>query len=259
MKKKLISLSLGLLASTSLFAQDDDVSGSSSPNQKVRFGAYIAPNISWMRPANSKSNDGAYGVTNNGSKVGFTWGVLMDYWFADRYALATGIQINGTGGKILATRIDPTMNTNTVYNADFNYSMQYLEIPVNIKLKTSPMASGMYFFGQAGLTGGFNIGKKASYTVKATDNLNNMADYSEDKVKLSGTLAVAPMSFQLNVGAGVQYPFSDRMAAYAGLFFNNGFAPDVTNPAKYNLIYPGSFSDGNIRLNNFALRLGLFF
>lgn len=260
MKKTLITLSLGLFASTSLFAQDEVESSSNSTSSKVRFGAYIAPTMSWMRPANSKSTDGAFNVSNNGSKMGFTWGILMDYWFADRYALATGIQINGTGGKILATRIDQTtVNSNTVYNADFNYSMQYLEIPVNIKLKTSPMASGVYFFGQAGLTGGFNIGKKATYTVKATDNFNNMQDYSEEKVKLSGTLAVAPMNFQLNVGAGVQYPFSDRMAAYAGIFFNNGFAPDVTNPAKYNLIYPGSFSDGNIRLNNFALRLGLFF
>jgi len=259
MKKTLITLSLGLFVTTSLLAQDENEYSSDSKSSKVRFGAYIAPNISWMRPANSKSSDGAYNVTNNGSKTGFTWGILMDYWFADRYALATGLQINGTGGKIVASRIDQTATPNTVYNADFNYNLQYLEIPVNIKLKTAPITNGMYFFGQAGLTGGFNIGKKATYTVKATDALNNMQDYSEEKVKLSGTLAVAPMNFQLNVGLGVHYPFSDRMAAYAGLFFNNGFAPDVTNPAKYNLIYPGSYSDGNIRLNNFALRLGLFF
>lgn len=260
MKKRLITLSLCFLATASAFAQDEVETTSGTSSSKVRFGAYIAPTMSWMRPANSKSTDGAFNVSNNGSKIGFTWGILMDYWFAERYALATGIQINGTGGKILATRIDQaTMNPNTVYNADFDYSMQYLEIPVNIKLKTTPMATGMYFFGQAGLTGGFNIGKKATYTVKATDNLNNMQEYSEEKVKVSGTLAVAPMNFQLNVGIGVHYPFSDRMAAYAGIFFNNGFAPDVTNPAKYNLIYPGNFSDGNIRLNNFALRLGLFF
>jgi len=46
------------------------------------------------------------------------------------------------------------------------------------------------------------------------------------------------------------------------LFFNNGFAPDATNPEKYDgsrLGYQGTFRDGNVRLNNFALRVGLFF
>ena len=234
--------------------------GQSDNRQKVRFGAFIAPNMSWMKPANSKSNDGLYNVTNNGSKIGFTWGILMDYWFADNYAIATGLQINGTGGKIVSNRITNPGTANTVLTSDFDYSLQYLEVPANIKLKTSPVGnSGVYFFGQAGITAGFNISKKATYNVTATDVNSNTATYSEDKVKLSGTLAIAPMTFQLNIGAGAQYPVSDRLTAYAGLFFNNGFAPDATNPAQYNLTYPGEFSDGNIRLNNFALRLGLFF
>jgi len=43
------------------------------------------------------------------------------------------------------------------------------------------------------------------------------------------------------------------------VFFNNGFAPDMTNPDKYELNYAGTFKDGHTRLNNFALRLGLYF
>ena len=258
MKRTLITLSLSLLTSNFLLAQEEEVV-SSSKFQKVRFGAYVAPNISWMKPANSKSNDGAYNVSNNGSKIGFTWGLLMDYWFADNYALTTGLQINGTGGKILANAV--SQNASKVYTADFDYSFQYLEIPVNIKLKTSPIGStGMNFFGQAGLTAGFNISKRVTYNVIETDENNNaLPAVSEDKVKLKGLLSVAPIIFQLNVGAGVQYPFSERLAGYAGIFFNNGFAPDVTNPAKYDLNYQHDFSDGNIRLNNIALRFGLFF
>ena len=52
MKRTLITLSLSLLTSNFLMAQEEEVV-SSSKFQKVRFGAYVAPNISWMKPANS--------------------------------------------------------------------------------------------------------------------------------------------------------------------------------------------------------------
>lgn len=263
MKKAILLFSSVLLSSGFINAQD--VMDASVPldskgikEQKLRFGAYVAPTLSWMKPANSKSNDGVYNVSNNGSKIGFTWGLLVDYWFADNYALATGLQVNSTGGQIRATRINDQSVGTAVYNADFKYALQYLELPINLKLKTSPMGKGVYFFGQAGITAGMNIGKKATYTVTSTDNSVS----SEEKVKIAGTLSIAPLTIQLNIGAGAQYPFSDRLTAYAGLFFNNGFAPDATNPAKYNFPYSatmGSFSDGNIRLNNLALRLGLYF
>ena len=68
--------------------------------------------------------------------------------------------------------------------------------------------------------------------------------------------------FQMNIGAGAEYPLNNKLRAYAGIFFNNGFAPDATNPQDFDedkLGYKGDFRDANTRLNNFALRLGLFF
>ena len=57
----------------------------------------------------------------------------------------------------------------------------------------------------------------------------------------------------------MEYAVSSKMSVYAALLFNNGFAPDVTNPKELDLDYKGKFSDGNVRMNNIALRLGLFF
>jgi hypothetical protein len=62
----------------------------------------------------------------------------------------------------------------------------------------------------------------------------------------------------MNIGAGVQYNIGQKVDAYAGIFFNNGFAPNATNPSRISNI-PASFTDGNTRLNNFALRLGFYF
>lgn len=227
---------------------------------KLRFGAYVAPTLSWMRPTTSKSDDGNYAVSSEGSKLGFTYGLMAEYNFASNYGLITGLQVNSTGGKIKATAVDQSLAANKVLMSDFDYKLQFLEIPLALKLRTDNI-SGFRFFGQLGITAGFNISKKATYTVSYTDeNGVQQPDATGDKEKIKGALAIAPVMFQMNIGAGAEYPISDKLTAYVGLFFNNGFAPDATNPNKFDLnSYKGSFKDGNTRLNNFALRVGLFF
>jgi hypothetical protein len=162
-----------------------------------------------------------------------------------------------TGGKINSKYLG-TDKANVVQNANFNYRLNYLEIPVALKLRTDPI-SGFRFFGQLGLTTGFNIAKKATYNVDYYDGNGKALNSKGENEKIKGTLAIAPVMFTMNIGGGAEYPINNKLAAYAGIFFNNGFAPDATNPNKYSMAYDQSFKDGNTRLNNFALRLGLFF
>jgi hypothetical protein len=228
-------------------------------SKKFRFGVFVAPTMSWMRPTTDKTDDEKYAPTNEGSKVGFTYGLMAEYNFAENYAIVTGLQINMTGGKINSKYLGTEQNqVNTVKNANFNYRLNYLEIPAALKLRTDPI-SGFRFFGQLGLTTGFNIAKKATYSVDYYDAKGVLLNSKGENEKIKGTLAIAPVMFTMNIGAGAEYPLNDKLAAYAGIFFNNGFAPDATNPGKYAMSYDQHFKDGNTRLNNFALRLGLFF
>lgn len=148
-----------------------------------------------------------------------------------------------------------------MYNSDFNYTLQYLEVPFQLKLRSDPIASAndLQVFGQLGVTAGINIGKKATYTVGYTNSIGDYKVISGDREKLEGSFTIAPFLMQLNIGAGIEKPISEKMSIYLGLFFNNAFAPDVTNPSKYELGYKGSFGDGSVRLNSFAFRFGLFF
>jgi hypothetical protein len=265
--KKLIlvcSLLAGLLPSA--FGQGYEVVDPVPPHiniNRVRFGAYFAPNVSWMKPAANKSDDGLYRVTSSGSKVGYTWGLLVDYFFTRNYGIATGFQVNNTGGNVSAERLDKNLAPSTVYRADFEYSLQYLEVPFNLKLKSEELpGAGLKLFGQIGLTAGVNIGKQVTYSVYYTDESSKYTTVTGDKEKLTGSLTVAPVLLSLNVGGGIHRPISERMAAYVGFFFNNAFLPDVTSPNEYDqqlLGYRGTFGDGNIRMNSFALRFGLFF
>jgi hypothetical protein len=263
MKKKILLILLLSVVGTTTFAQYYEPAPPPARRldmNRVRIGAFLAPNISWMKPTAARSNDGDYRVRSLGSKVGFTWGLMADYYFTENYGIATGFQINATGGKIDARKVDSIPAASTVYRANFDYSLQYFEVPFNLKLRTDPItSSGIKVFGQVGLTAGVNIGKKATYNVGYRDNGGFYTTATGEKEKLVGSFTVAPVTLQLNVGGGIERPISPKMSLYLGLFFNNGFLPDATRPDKYDLGYSGEFSDGNIRLNSFSFRLGLFF
>lgn len=270
-KSLLLTLFITIAATTASTAQQYEYGPPISSKHgggggsKTRFGVFIAPNTSWMKPTANKSDDRQYLISSEGNRIGFTWGLMLDYFFADNYAIASGFQLNSTGGKILAVQNSTLapLSSPFVKSADFDYRLQYLELPFNLKMRSDELGSGMRVFGQIGLALDINISKKASYEVTYVET--NAAGLPADKTvtgeneKLQGGLSVAPAALQMNLGGGLEYPITEKMSFYLGLFFNNGFLPDATNPKEFKMDYPGKFSDGNIRLNNFALRIGLFF
>lgn len=256
MKKKIFSTLIFSSFFASSFAEiDADAPAIKTAYQTIRIGGYLAPTISWMRASAAK--DGAKAQENGGAKMGFTYGLMGDFHFAENYAVATGIQVNSTGGKINTT--NPSAIKGEVSRSSFNYTVQYVEIPVALKLKTDRMGK-FSIFGQAGMTIGFNISKKMTYEMTVADTGSSSKNYIVgEKEKINGGIGnIAPILFQMNIGAGVQYNIGQKVDAYAGIFFNNGFAPNATNPSRISNI-PASFTDGNTRLNNFALRLGFYF
>lgn len=265
MKRHLFCASLLLFSSLCAGAQpaNPPTQHSRIDVNRLRFGAFIAPNISWMKPTAATDDAKQYDVSNEGLKMGFTYGIMVDYFFADNYGLVSGLSVTSTGGKILAKARDQSPAFNKVLSADFNYRLQYLNIPLALKLRTDEI-NGFRFFGQAGITAAINIGKKADYLVNYYgSDTTKSRDASDTKAKLTGSFGIiAPILFEMNLGIGIEKPVSDKLRFYAGLFFNNGFTPDATRPDLFdngNLGYSGKFDDAKTRLNNFALRLGLFF
>lgn len=250
-----IVLLLSLIIGNKSFAQSE----SGIDTRQLKIGAFVAPTLSWMHPTTSVSDNGEFETSSLGSKLGFTYGIMFDYNFAPNYAIVTGLQVNMTGGKVLATNLEAAANSQ-VRRADFSYNLNYLEIPLAIKLKSNDV-SGFRFFGQAGISLGFNIAKKADYTVDFINDLGESKTGSGTKEKIKGTLAVAPIMLAMDLGIGTEYELSQNMRAYVGVFFHNGFLPDATKPGNYKMNkYDNlSFKDGNVRLNNMSLRLGVYF
>src|SRR5690606_18194461 len=69
----LISLSLLILFPSAAGAQ------SHIDAKRVKLGVFVSPALSWMHPTTKKSSDNNFRTQGNGSKMGFTYGLMLDY------------------------------------------------------------------------------------------------------------------------------------------------------------------------------------
>ncbi len=235
MRRTITFLGISLLFSTAVLAQE---SGSLSDritigDRKIRIGFKADPTITWLGPKESF-------VTKDGSKFGFSYGFVLDFIIDPNYAIATGLQIAHVGGKIKTKNdiglfeegLSPQENT-------YNLNLQYVEIPVALKLKTNPI-NNLTYWGQFGTYLGINIGARLNGSV------DGKTEFKKEKV----TSDIQPINAGLLLGAGVEYPLNDKTTLSVGLGFQNGFV-DVTKNSKWN--------DGKVILNNLALRASVYF
>ncbi len=218
--KKYLFITILLISSIQVFAQQTN----------LRFTVFVDPKFSWM-----KSDYNA--IENDGTKMGVNIGLNVDNFFADNYAIMTGISIDNTGGnlkfedgKILKTGSgEETIDPGSV----ITYKLQYINVPLGLKLKTNEIGYWT-FFTHLGLNSGINI--KATAEVDG-DELEN--ENISDEVNL--------FNLGYYIGAGAEYSIGGNAAIVVGLTYTNGFV-DITDG-----------NDSKVTLSNVAIRLGVLF
>ncbi|HUV00666.1 MAG TPA: porin family protein, partial [Bacteroidales bacterium] len=126
-------------------------------SQDLQFSLYADPLIGWF------SSD-TKGSSNEGARPGFSLGLIFDKYFADNYALSTGISMMNVSGRVFYS--DTTTirfkNSTTELNPEENitYRIQFLSIPVGLKLRTNQIGY-MTLFTNVGLDPKIVIGGKA--------------------------------------------------------------------------------------------------
>ncbi|WP_316842622.1 porin family protein [Pedobacter gandavensis] len=223
MKNTYLTLFL-LLLTGQLFAQQGG-----SPYYGFRLGLTAHPTLGWVKPEVGKSE---------GLAMGFSYGLLGDFNFAENYSFATGLTITTINGKSTELNVKPyyTPADGGTVAYDLRYRLQYIEVPLTIKLKTNKIGP-LRWYGQFGISNDFNIGAKqnAQMAGKKVENDRNISDYT--RFYRAGMV----------VAAGGEYDLDDRTSVAIGLTFNNG----LTNIVK----------DGDRRAKNHyvGLNLGVFF
>jgi len=200
-------LSTVLLSSAIAYAQ-------SYEDKNISLGLTVNPNISWFNFDDDSDIKGQ-------AKGGFSYGLIADIGFARNYYFSTGLLINTLKG-----RIEYPAGTSSL-NKDVR--LQYAEIPLAIKMKTSAMNSTRYY-GQFGLTTGIKVSSKETL------------DGGERSTGIDGANL---LRLGLQIGGGVEWRLDNNLAILTGISYNNGFTK--------------AFDEGKPKISYFGLNVGLLF
>jgi hypothetical protein len=183
----------------------------SASAQGVKMGLLASPQVTWM------SSD-ANSIKSDGPMMGFNFGLLSDFYFADRYCISTGITINNSAGKLVYNDSTPFKTSDEMDTlmpgTMVKYRVQYIEIPLAFKFQSNQIGYFEYY-AQFGLTGHVRV--SANCTID---------DYDISKAGCKDEINLFNVGY--NIGGGINYYFSKNTALTAGIIYTNGFV-DITN------------------------------
>lgn len=196
----------------------------------IRFSVHIDPQSAWL---NSDKND----IDPDGSIIHINAGLNMDYYFAENYAFTLGFGINNIGGKLLYADSTEFISKGDILLVEPGQSvklnLQYIDIPIGLKLKTEEMGYATYFL-QMGFNPMFRLNAKASSD-----------DASFDKEDISDSTILFNLGY--HVGVGVEYKLGGSTALIGGVRWTGGLT-DVTDNDR-----------ANVKTNALSIHLGILF
>ena len=202
--------------------------------QTISIGLHADPAFSWF------SSD-IRSTSSEGTRPGFNFGLTFNKYFAPNYAFSTGISLVTAGGKLTykdTTELNFNNINSTLLPGDpIVYKINYLSIPVGLKLQTNQIGY-ITFFSNLGLDPKVLIGGKAD--VPSLDISNEKATTQLKKVNLS-----------YHITGGIEYSLGGTTALVLGLTFENNFL-DVTKDT-------GDRPDDRISLKMLSFRIGINF
>lgn len=174
--------------------------------QDLKIGVYGAPEMSWLSSNTKKIN-------SEGLKFGYKFGLTIDNYFSKNYAFSSGLSLKTQTGTLLYDEAQSISTTDNEYTLDANsaltFQLDYLNIPLGLKLKTNEIGYMTYFANV-----GFNT------------YLNLDGKVSELEVPIEKEILKEEVKFY-NVdyffGLGCQYSLGSAAAISVGIYYNNGF------------------------------------
>lgn len=211
---------------------------------QVKLGLRFAPGVA----VNSVIGDDTFDAAEtNGASVRFSAGPIADFFFADNYAISTGLWYTVKRGSFrvpggLLDANGASLGNQTTYN------LQMIQIPVTVKLYTNEVAPDIRVYFQLGGTFDAKLAEKA----KDEDN-NILAKLSEAQDEKA---AYKPIDVGLYLGAGAEIVLGENTALFGGLNYNRGLIN-----ALGGLDYNGSRINNDLKIRNqlVSLEIGIKF
>lgn len=241
MKKNL--LFIGLLMAMSLTA--------SAQYKGFSFGLKMGPGFDW-----TGSTTGA--AVNEGVRTGFGVGLVAEYYFANNYAIVTGVNVNMNRGHYSFDNAHMVDSVLVTYPVDRYYKSTVYEIPLMLKMMTNELGNlPLRAYAQVGAGLGY------AQKVKAKDSYLDVTEdgYSATHKEFSNLRA------SMKFGAGAQYALDASTRVFAGLYFSHDFINNINSisPNYYGNFYENGDKIGeretklNMLQNRFGIEVGVLF
>lgn len=238
----------------------------SAQDSGIRIGFQASPMISWVN-----NNDKL--IVKNGGNLGLKIGTTADIYFKDTYSFTMGLNLAfheggeflyETGGNYLPNSelSDPLLNSQDLDKpmpdgTRIRYNLQYIEIPVGLKLRSKEFGYLRYFVEAPIFT--FSYLTRGRADIETDDALYESENVYEDLTKVN---------LFWGLGAGVEYAISTNNALTGGIYFQNGLF-DFTRDKGYrsndnpdndpNFPFIRETDDSRARVSNVVLKLGIIF
>ncbi len=213
--KRIITLLVLTCLSLPLCAQDAG---------EVRVGVEVGPSLTWAR-TQVKDRNSNLDLESGKTRVNFTGGLMMDFFFTDNVAFSTGGYFVTRGADfIVRSKTGPT-------NFRVTNSLQYIQVPFGLKMYTNELGSS---------------------DMRAFLHVAGAADFRiQDRYEIEGTAVGTfddPMTIFIDcsmiLGLGVEIPVLDNNILCISSHYNRGFI----NILKGSSFYESNFD--NIQVNN---------
>lgn len=174
--------------------------------QEFEFGVHADPLITWM-----SSNSSEY--KGEGVRAGFSMGLNVLHYFAENYAISSGIGFITAGGRQSA--VDPhtmvfTNFTQVVAAGDeMVYNLRYLNVPAGFRLRTNQIGYLTLFT---------DLGLDIRVLLKSTVDIPQN-QISDENAKME----VRALNLGWHLTAGVEYELGIRTSLVGGLGFDEDF------------------------------------
>ena len=230
--KNVTILVFGMLITQLSFAQGE-----------FRFGLKGSTNFGWVG-GTSKN------IVNDGTTVAFGYGIMGDYYFKPNYGISAEIMLSNIKSKFTVT--EPlafnSVMSDTVNDLRYEYNIQYLDIPLTMKIRTKEIGD-MTYFGQFGVSMGFALNAKTS--IVSTGLPKSISDQEPTEYRVNGAEGdaftvnnfddkVFLFRLPLIIGGGVEYKMAGSTSLQIGVrianAFTDMFVKDKTAIAKNNYV-----------------------
>jgi len=247
MRKIIVLIVLSACFATFSLAQND-----------FRFGFQASPSFGWMSTNDSDIN-------GNGTNLGLKLGVIGEKYFRENYALTFGLGFGfNEGGTLIYNgvgeiwpEVDLAVDFQTIQpGTNLKYSLQYLEIPVGIKMRTQEFGYFRFFADIPVITMGI--------LTQAKGTISGPFDNPPEGVDIRK--ATNFLTFSWGAGGGAEYQLGDNIALIGGINFQTSFV-DITKDKGTTFCPDGTFDcamnpkeeDSKGKLNIVTIKLGVMF